>query len=68
MSVLEQAMAKKRKCPECGSEQARRSQMRGLLQRSIYRIIGLKAYRCESCDFRYYEFKRIEVKSEKPEG
>lgn len=61
-------MAKKRKCPECGSEQVRRSQMRGFLERSLFRIIGLRAHRCESCDYRYYEFKRIEVKSEKQEG
>jgi len=42
--------------------------MRGFLERVLLRILGLRAYRCEGCDYRYFEFKRIEVKSKKLEG
>jgi transcriptional regulator NrdR family protein len=51
-----------RKCPECGSGAVRRSQMRGFLERGILRPVGLRAFRCESCDARHYGFERIEEK------
>jgi hypothetical protein len=45
-----------RKCPACKSERVRRSQMRGLFERSLLKALGVKAYRCEKCDARFYRF------------
>jgi hypothetical protein len=50
-------------------EAVRRSQMRGFVERGTLRLIGMRAYRCESCDQRHYnfrdeyEFKNIESKN-----
>jgi transcriptional regulator NrdR family protein len=57
-----------RKCPECRSKHVRRSQMRGFWEYGVLRAIGVRAYRCESCDKRYYGFEGIEAKSGKLEG
>jgi hypothetical protein len=51
-----------RKCPECGSSTVRRSLMRGFLERGVLRPVGLRAFRCESCDARHYGFERIPEK------
>ena len=40
----------------------RRSQMRGLVERSVLKMVGVRAYRCESCDWRYYGIRGIETK------
>ncbi len=56
-----------RKCPECGSGNMRRSQMRGFWERGVLRTIGVRAYRCEKCDHRSYEFRLGKDKHEKPE-
>ena len=53
---------KARKCPECGSSAVRRSLMRGFLERGVLRPVGLRAFRCESCDARHYGFERITEK------
>jgi len=45
-----------RLCPSCKSEKVRRSQMRGLLERGLLKPLGMKAYRCERCDARFYRF------------
>jgi hypothetical protein len=45
-----------RQCPDCKSEKVRRSQMRGLLERGLLKPLGMKAYRCERCDARFYRF------------
>jgi hypothetical protein len=47
-----------RKCPQCGSVTVRRSQMRGFLERGVLRPVGLRAFRCESCDARHFGFER----------
>ena len=57
MNEVKAAKIEERKCPECGSRTVRRSQMRGLWERGVLRAVGVKAYRCEGCDKRYYEFK-----------
>jgi len=62
------AKIEKRKCPECGSREVRRSHMRGFWERVVLRAFGVKAYRCEGCDKRYYEFKGTDVTSGKLEG
>ena len=51
-----------RKCPECGSGTVRRSQMRGFLERGVLRPVGLRAFRCETCDARHYGFERVPEK------
>jgi hypothetical protein len=38
--------------------------MRGFVERGVLKLIGVRAYRCESCDRRYYEFKRLEGEQE----
>jgi hypothetical protein len=53
------------RCPDCGSEALRRSQMRGLLERGLLRVIGVRAFRCESCDKRHYALLLREVLTEK---
>ena len=68
MSIFAEAQVKRRKCPECGSERVRRSQMRGFLERVVLRTVGLRAYRCESCDKRHYAFEGIESGSGKLKG
>lgn len=54
-----------RQCPSCGSDALRRSQMRGFIERCILKVIGMKAFRCESCDRRQVGFPEVEVKREK---
>jgi len=68
MSVLEEIRTEKRYCPECRSQKVRRSQMRGFWERGVLKMIGVRAYRCEGCDKRYYKFKCIEDKGGKLEG
>jgi len=59
------AKSERSKCPKCGSAEVRRSHMRGLVERGVLKLVGVKAYRCESCDWRYYAFCRTETKHEK---
>ena len=65
MQTIQETKVKKQSCPECGSKAVHRSQMRGFVERGVLKLIGVRAYRCESCDQRYYEFKRIEFGAEK---
>src|SRR5712675_1304524 len=55
--VAKESEVEERKCPECGSGNMRRSQMRGFWERGVLRTIGVRAYRCEKCDHRYNEFR-----------
>jgi predicted RNA-binding Zn-ribbon protein involved in translation (DUF1610 family) len=48
--------------PKCGSEGVRRSQMRRLVERGVLKMVGVRAYRCESCDWRYYGIRGMEAK------
>ena len=43
-------------CPSCRSGQLHRSQMRGLLERGVLRNLGIRAFRCERCDERFFRF------------
>jgi hypothetical protein len=45
-----------RHCPECHSEQLRRSKRRGVIERHLLSIIALKPYRCESCLHRFFRW------------
>jgi predicted nucleic-acid-binding Zn-ribbon protein len=68
VNEVQAAKIKKHKCPECGSHKARRSQMHGFWERGVLRVVGVRAYRCEKCDKRHFEFKWIKVTSGKLEG
>jgi transcriptional regulator NrdR family protein len=57
-----------RKCPACRSEHVHRSHMRGFWEHGVLRAVGVRAYRCESCDNRYYGFEGIAGQSGKLEG
>jgi len=46
----------KRMCPRCRTAELRRSQMHGMIERSILRPVGIRAYRCASCDERFLRF------------
>jgi len=46
----------KRICPRCSAAQVHRSQMRGVVERSILRPVGIRAYRCAACDQRFLRF------------
>jgi transposase-like protein len=46
----------KRICPRCRATQLHRSQMRGVVERSILRPVGIRAYRCAACDRRFLRF------------
>jgi len=62
VNVVKAAKLERRKCAKCGSEEVRRSQMRGLVERSVLKMVGVRAYRCETCDWRYYGIRGIETK------
>jgi rubredoxin len=65
--VVKDCEVEERKCPECGCGDKRRSHMRGLWERGVLRTIGVRAYRCDACQHRYYEFQLGKAKDEKPE-
>ena len=62
MNEVKAAKIEIRKCPKCRCEEVRRSHMRGLVERGVLKMVGVKAYRRESCDWRYYGFRRTETK------
>jgi hypothetical protein len=43
-------------CPTCRSGKLHRSQMRGFMERGVLRNLGIRAFRCEECDERFYRF------------
>jgi hypothetical protein len=62
MGDVKAARTKVRRCRECGSDEVRRSQMRGFVERVVLRALGIRAYRCEACDRRYYSFQMKDEK------
>ena len=46
----------RRICPRCRASELYRSQMRGVVERSILRPVGIRAYRCAACDKRFLRF------------
>ena len=65
MKTLTVASNRRHRCPMCGSRDVRRSQMRGLWERGLLKTAGVKAYRCERCDVRYYGRGGTETRGEK---
>jgi len=68
LSELMEAKAQERRCPECGSSNVRRSQMRGLWERGVLKPLGVRAFRCAACDQRYRGSKGIEAKDGRLKG
>jgi len=65
MKTLTVASNKRHRCPTCGSRDVRRSQMKGLWERGLLKTVGVKAYRCEHCDVRYYGRGGTETREKK---
>jgi transposase-like protein len=42
-------------CPQCGSESVRRSVRKGIIENTIFRLVGLSPYRCSDCDKRFID-------------
>jgi hypothetical protein len=53
---MESMTPAKRPCPHCRSMEVFRSHRRGTLERYVLRAIGMRAYRCVTCDSRFYGF------------
>ena len=47
----------KRPCPHCGSSEVFRSHRRGMMERYLLPIIGVRPVRCVCCDARFYRLK-----------
>jgi DNA-directed RNA polymerase subunit RPC12/RpoP len=45
-------------CPRCGSERLHRSHRDGALERYVLRLVGVRPYRCESCNERFLSRKK----------
>jgi len=43
-----------RHCPECHSEQIRRSKRRGIIERDLLSVVGIKPFRCVDCYHRFF--------------
>jgi ribosomal protein L37AE/L43A len=56
--MWDKAQGEKRMCPVCKSRALHRSQMHGVLERRILRLVGVRAFRCDKCDHRFYGFPR----------
>ena len=65
MKTITVASNKRHRCPMCGSGDVRRSHMKGLWERGLLKAVGVKAYRCESCDARYYGRSGAETRRQK---
>ena len=42
-----------RRCPRCGRSRVHRSRRRGLREKFVLPLVGLRPYRCEDCDHRF---------------
>ena len=42
-------------CPVCQSQRIRQSRHRAILERAILAIALVRPFRCERCDFRFYD-------------
>ena len=46
-------------CPRCGSETLHRSHREGFYERVVMKLVGVRPYRCESCNERFYSRKKM---------
>jgi transposase-like protein len=42
-------------CPLCRGERLRRSERKGILESTVFRLVGLSPYRCSVCDNRFMD-------------
>jgi predicted Zn-ribbon and HTH transcriptional regulator len=42
-------------CPDCQSDQIRRSRMRGIVE-PLLAFLLIRPYRCEACDYRFFRW------------
>jgi DNA-directed RNA polymerase subunit RPC12/RpoP len=47
----------KRPCPYCGSSELFRSHRRGVIERYLFPVVGVRPVRCGNCDARFYRLK-----------
>jgi hypothetical protein len=50
-------MGSSKVCPSCHSVRIRRAHKRGLLERVLEAVTGIRPYRCEECDRRFLSQK-----------
>lgn len=43
-------------CPECQSENIYKSRRKGWLEAVVLKLIHVRAYRCQSCDLRFFRW------------
>ncbi len=41
-------------CPHCGSSKIHLSRRAGILEKTLFRALAVRPYRCEECDERYF--------------
>jgi hypothetical protein len=61
VNVVKAAKLERPKCSKCGSERAAFTD-EGLVERGVLKMVGVRAYRCESRDWRYYGIRGMEAK------
>jgi hypothetical protein len=47
-------------CPRCGSERLHRSYRDNAYERYVLKLIGVRPYRCESCNLRFLSRKKLD--------
>jgi len=47
-------------CPRCGSERLHRSHRDNAFERYFLKLIGVRPYRCESCNLRSQSRKKLD--------
>ncbi len=57
-------------CPQCQSEQTRRSKRRGFVERGPLTLLSFKPFRCGDCQHRFFRWpmirRRFDTTSPKP--
>ena len=53
--MMDDSENRRHSCPSCGSESVRRSYRVGLVEKLFYRLIGLRPYRCTTCEARFFD-------------
>jgi hypothetical protein len=46
-------------CPRCGSERLHRSHRDNAYERYVLKVVGVRPYRCESCNLRFMSRKKL---------
>jgi DNA-directed RNA polymerase subunit RPC12/RpoP len=49
------------KCPQCASQDTRRSERRGPFERVVLPLLYMRPYRCMDCDARFYARRRLKA-------